>query len=558
MSAKKFRITAKTTFNDVMKSKAETVGDKVFLTYIRDFDKGIDEKYTYLDMHMQSNRVGNGLSKLGVGKGTGISLMEINCPEFLYTLFATFKLGAYVVLINTALKGATLQYIIDHSDSEVLIIHWSMLEQYLNIKDQLPKIKQVIVDVNESSEDFKIPNGMIPFQEIMQAPDNDIEAEIDFDEKAMLMYTSGTTGPPKATTFFYKKFIAGQALQIFTALPMVIGCTSKDVYFTCLPLFHGNALQITTLPAFVSGFQVVLSKRFSASRHWDMCRKYNVTIFNTLGAMPQFLLKQPERPNDGENNVRVVVSAACPKEMIEPFEERYNVSVKEFYGAVDGGGYLLGPFFEKGPIPVGTMGKPLPGTFADIIDEAGNLLGPDEVGELVFLVDKKELDQRKVAYYKDEDSSRKKIREGKDGQLWFHTEDLASKDKDGWFYFVDRKKDAIRRRGENISPWSIECVINQHEKVLESAAYAVKSSEYAEDEVMVSVALKPGENITPEELLDYCQDKMAYFMIPKYIDFIDELPKSEVHRTLKQVLKERGVTKTTFDREKEGYIIKRD
>jgi len=558
MSAKKFRITAKTTFNDVMKNKAETVGDKVFLTYIRDFDKGIDEKYTYLDMHMQSNRVGNGLSKLGVGKGTGISLMEINCPEFLYTLFATFKLGAYVVLINTALKGATLQYIIDHSDSEVLIIHWSMLEQYLNIKDQLPKIKQVIVDVNESSEDFKIPNGMIPFQEIMQAPDNDIEAEIDFDEKAKLMYTSGTTGPPKATTFFYKKFIAGQALQIFTALPMVIGCTSKDVYFTCLPLFHGNALQITTLPAFVSGFQVVLSKRFSASRHWDMCRKYNVTIFNTLGAMPQFLLKQPERPNDGENNVRVVVSAACPKEMIEPFEERYNVSVKEFYGAVDGGGYLLGPFFEKGPIPVGTMGKPLPGTFADIIDEAGNLLGPDEVGELVFLVDKKELDQRKVAYYKDEDSSRKKIREGKDGQLWFHTEDLASKDKDGWFYFVDRKKDAIRRRGENISPWSIECVINQHEKVLESAAYAVKSSEYAEDEVMVSVALKPGENITPEELLDYCQDKMAYFMIPKYIDFIDELPKSEVHRTLKQVLKERGVTKTTFDREKEGYIIKRD
>lgn len=558
MSAKKFRITAKTTFNDVIKNKAETVGDKVFLTYIRDFDKGIDEKYTYLDMHMQSNRVGNGLSKLGVGQGTGISLMEINCPEFLYTLFATFKLGAYVVLINTALKGATLQYIIDHSDSEVLIIHWSMLEQYLNIKNQLPKIKQVIVDVNEAPDDFKIPNGMIPFQELMQASDNDIEAEIDFDEKAMLMYTSGTTGPPKATTFFYKKFIAGQSLQIFTALPMVIGCTSKDVYFTCLPLFHGNALQITTLPGFISEYQVVLSKRFSASRHWDICRKYNVTIFNTLGAMPQFLLKQPERPNDGENDVHIVVSAACPKEMIEPFEKRYNVTVKEFYGAVDGGGYLLGPFFEKGPVPVGTMGKPLPGTFADIIDEAGNLLGPDELGELVFLVDKKELDQRKVTYYKDKESSQEKIREGKDGQLWFHTEDLATKDKDGWFYFVDRRKDAIRRRGENISPWSIERVINQHEKVLESAAYGVKSSEYAEDEVMVSVALKPGEKMTPEELLDYCQDKMAYFMIPRYIDFIDELPKSEVHRTLKQILKERGVTETTYDREKAGYEIKRD
>jgi crotonobetaine/carnitine-CoA ligase len=558
MSAKKFKITAKTTFNDVMKNKAETVGNKVFLTYVRDFDKGIDEKYTYLEMHLQSNRVANGLSKLGVSKGTGISLMEINCPEFLYTLFATFKLGAYVVLINTALMGGTLQYIINHSDTEVVIIHWSFLDQYLNIKDELPKIKHVIIDTSEAPENFNIPNGMMSFQEVLKAPDDDIEVEIDFDEKCMLMYTSGTTGPPKATTFFYRKFIAGQALQIFTALPMVVGVTKKDVYFTCLPLFHGNALQITSLPGFVSEYPVVLSKRFSASRHWDICRKYKVTIFNTLGAMPQFLLKQPERPNDGENDVRIVISAACPKEMIEPFEKRFNVTVKEFYGAVDGGGYLLGPFFEKGPVPAGTMGKPLPGTLADIMDEAGNLLGPDELGELVFLVDRKELDQRKVTYYKDKESTQKKIREGNNGQLWFHTDDLATKDKDGWFYFVDRKKDAIRRRGENISPWSIECVFNQHEKVLESAAYAVKSSEYAEDEVMVSVVLKPGEKVTPEELLDYCQDKMAYFMVPKYIDFVDELPKSEVHRTLKEILKERGVTETTFDREKAGYKVKRD
>jgi len=557
LSSKKFKITRKTTFNDVMKNKTETVGDKVFLTYIRDFDKGIDEKYTYLDMHLQSNRLGNGLSKLGVGKGTGISLMEINSPEFLYSLFATFKLGAYVVLINTALKGVTLQYIIDHSDSEVLIINWSLLESYLNIKDELPKIKHVIIDKSEAPDEFEVPEGILSFQELIQAPDDDIEADIDFDEKSWLMYTSGTTGPPKATTTFYGKSIAGDALKMFSGLPMLLGITKSDTYFTCLPLFHGNALQLTTFPAFLSEFPMVLSKRFSASRHWDICRKYKITMFNTLGAMPQFLLKQPERPNDGENDIRVVVSAACPKEMIEPFEKRYNVEVKEFYGAVDGGGYLLGPFFQKGPVPVGTMGKPLPGSMADVMDENGNLLDPDEVGELVFLVDRKELEQRKVTYYKDEESSKRKIREGPDGKLWFHTEDLATKDEEGWFYFVDRKKDAIRRRGENISPWSIERVINQNEKILESAAYAVKSAEYAEDEVMVSVVLKPGENMTPEELLDYCQDKMAYFMIPRFIDFIDALPKSEVHRTLKQVLKDRGATENTYDREITGYEIKK-
>ena len=557
MPEKRYRITTKTTINDVMKNKADTRGDKVFLTYIRDFDKGIDEKYTYLDMHLQSNRVANGLLKLGVDKSTGISLMEINSPEFLFTLFATFKLGAYVVLINTALKGATLEYIMDHSDSEILIIHWSMLESYMTIKEQLPKIKQVIIDINEAPGDFKMPTGMISLQEVMKASDDDIESDIDFDEKCMLMYTSGTTGPPKATTFFYKKYIAGLSLTTYAGLASILGVTKDDVYYTCLPLFHGNALQLTTLPGIVSEYQIVVSKRFSASRFWDICRKYEVTIFNLLGAMPQFLLKQPERPNDNENKVKVVISAACPKEMVEPFEKRYNLAIKEFYGAVDGGGYLLGPFFQKGPIPVGTMGKPLPGSVADIMDESGKLMPPNEVGELVFLVNKGEIEQRKVTYYKDEKSSQNKIQKGNDGKLWFHTQDLATKDEDGWFYFVDRKKDAIRRRGENISPWSIERVINQNNKILESAAYAVKSAEYAEDEVMVSVVLKPGENMTPEELLDYCQDKMAYFMIPRFIDFIDELPKSEVHRTLKQILKDRGATENTYDREKTGYEIKK-
>ena len=551
-----FKLTPTTTFNDVMKNKAENVGEKVFLTYIRDFDKHIDEKYTYRDMHLYSNRVGNGLSKLGVQKGTGISLMEINSPEFLFTVFAAWKLGAYVVLINTALKGVTLQYIIDHSDSELLVIHWSKIDAYLDIKDQLPKIKQVIVELNNAPEDFKLPEGMLSFQEIIKAPDDDLDVKIDFDEKSYLMYTSGTTGPPKATTFFYKKSIAGKALQTFSGLMAIFGAKDDDILFTCLPLFHGNALQVTTLPGYMTETPIVLSKRFSASRLWDICRKYNVTTFNLLGAMPQFILKQPERPNDSENKVRVIISAACPKELVIPFEKRFNVEIKEFYGAVDGGGYLLGPFFQKN-VPVGSMGKPLGGTVADIMGEEGDLLEPNIVGELVFLIKKGELEQRKVTYYKDEGSTKDKIREAKDGNLWLHTGDLATKDPEGWFYFVDRKKDSIRRRGENISPWSVERVINQHEKVLESAAYAVKTSEVAEDEVMVSVVLRSDETLTYEELLDYCQGKMAYFMVPRFINFIETLPKSEVHRTLKQILKDKGVTETTYDREKTDYEIKK-
>jgi crotonobetaine/carnitine-CoA ligase len=173
------------------------------------------------------------------------------------------------------------------------------------------------------------------------------------------------------------------------------------------------------------------------------------------------------------------------------------------------------------------------------------------------LVREKEVESRKVKYYKDEESSKRLISEAKDGQKWFHTGDLAFKDSEGWFYFVDRKKESIRRRGENIAPYSIERVINLHDKVLESAAFGVKS-ELGEDEVMVSVVLQPGKQMTPEELLDFCQGKMAYFMIPRYIDFVEKLPKSEVHRIMKRFLKERGVTETTYDREKAGYEIKRD
>jgi crotonobetaine/carnitine-CoA ligase len=165
--------------------------------------------------------------------------------------------------------------------------------------------------------------------------------------------------------------------------------------------------------------------------------------------------------------------------------------------------------------------------------------------------------QREVKYYKDEEASKNLVREGKDGQKWFHTGDMAYKDKDGWFFFVDRKKDSIRRRGENIASFSIEKVINLHDKVLESAAYGVKS-ELGEDEVMVAVVMKPGESMAPKELLDFCQGKMAYFMIPRYIDFVEKLPKSEVHRIMKRFLKERGVTETTYDREKTNYKIKRN
>jgi crotonobetaine/carnitine-CoA ligase len=207
------------------------------------------------------------------------------------------------------------------------------------------------------------------------------------------------------------------------------------------------------------------------------------------------------------------------------------------------------------------MGRPPEGTVAEVMDDDLKILGPDEVGELVFFVKEEEKDSRKVSYYKNPEASASRIQTASDGRSWFLTGDLATRDENGWFYFVDRKKDSIRRRGENIAAWSIERAINEHVKVLESAAYGIKGhqvgEDYAEDEVMVALVMQPNETMLPEELLDFLQDKLAYFQIPRFIDFVEALPKSKVHRIMKRFLKERGVTETTYDREKAGYEIKR-
>ena len=561
MVKKKEGITAKTSIGDVIKGKAERVGKKVFLTYIRDFNKGIEEKYTYKDMHIQSNRLANSLKNLGLKKGDGISIFEINSPEYLFSLFSAFKMGCYVVLVNIGLRGDGLQYIIDHSDSKAFFLHWTLIDAYLNIKDNLPKVKHVIVDINEAPADFKLPSGTISLQSLMEAPDDDIEVEIDPTAIAYLIYTSGTTGLPKATSFFYGKSLMGDALAFTGLLAFAMG-RPGDVLYTCLPLFHGNALQLTTMPGFMMEWPVVLSKRFSATRFWDIIRKYKITNFNLLGSMPQYLLKQPPKDSDKDNKVWRVNSAACPKELIRDFEERFDLKVYEGYGAVDGGGFFLGTYGRDAENPpVGTMGKPAVNMIAEIMDDDGKIFTePENVGELVFLVKEEEKAQRQVKYYKDEAASKSLIQKGADGQLWFHTGDLATKDKDGWFFFVDRKKDSIRRRGENIAAWSIERVINAHDKVLESAAYGIKASQvgedYAEDEVMVAVVLKPGEMIAPEELLKFCEGKLATFQIPRFLEFVDKLPKSEVHRIMKRYLKDQGVSEKTYDRESGTFFKK--
>jgi len=512
-----------TTLAALIEAQAEALGDKDFL-YME------DRVISFSELNRQVNRAANGLAGLGVKRGVGVSIMMPNSPEWLFAYYATQKLGAYAIPVNVALKGEGLRHVIDHSDSSILICHPDYGEAIQAICGALPKLQQIVVNTADAPEGWRLPQGWRTLAEVMETSDANPAVEIDGEAISALMYTSGTTGPPKGVVNRYTGInIAG--LRMFGAV-----LKPDDVLYTCLPLFHANALFLTTMRALVMGMPMGLSRRFSASRFWDEIRRYGATTFNALGAMIPILMKQPERSDDADNPVHTVFSAACPASVWAEFEKRFAVHIIEGYAAVDGGGFAV---FNFGNAPKGSFGKPM--NPIRIVDDDGREVPAGEPGELIFEVD--DARRRRVEYYKNEQASDAKIRDG-----WFHTGDLVYADEEGHLYFVDRKTDSLRRRGENISSWEVEREIDRHPAVLESAVFGVPS-DLGEDEVMAVVVLKEGATLAPEALIRHCEEQMARFMVPRYIEFRDALPKTGTHRIQKSSLKREGVGPKTWDRE---------
>ncbi|MGB9499047.1 MAG: AMP-binding protein [Dissulfuribacterales bacterium] len=508
----------------LLESRARKVPSKIFLLYD-------DESFTYREMDENANQMANFFLQHGGGKGKGLGIFMRNSPRFLDLFFGAQKIGMYLVPINPELKGDGLVYLINHSDIEGLVIDAELIESINLISDHLENIKNIIVnDIEKETKDIPLIEQMIPLSRAHDMSLKNPGIGYNRDDMCLIIYTSGTTGRPKGVVYRYKKSSV-KLLSFFAHILL----SENDIYYTCLPLCHGNALFITTTMSMARCATMALSRKFSASRFWEQVRKYNATVFNTIGSVIPILMKQPEKASDRQNSVKFVFSAACPTEMWEPFENRFGIKLYEGYGAVDGGGKGI---MNLGTAPVGSLGKPQNPKEIKIVDESGNLVSTGKAGELMFKVKSGTI---AVEYYKNKDATLKKSKDG-----WLNTGDFVRQDKDGFIYFVGRNTESMRKGGDNVSAYEVEHVIMEHPAVEDVAVYAVPS-EMSEDEIMAAVKRVEGQSLTPGELRDFLSDKLAKYAIPRYIRFVEEFPKTTSHRIIKRELEEEGVTSDTHD-----------
>ena len=491
-----------------------------------------DDEIPWRDVLANAQRAANGLLELGVRPGERVAILMGNRPEFIWAHLGILFIGALSVPVNISQRGATLQHILADSDAVAVIFQDDLRGALQAVRPGLPALRSTVV-IDGATGD----GADWDFDRLMAGEDR--EPEVDLAEATGgvgMMYTSGTTGPPK-----------GVVATGYDTSPLLVilgesGVQPGETMYSPLPLFHGNALLVSAIGSMMLDAKFALGERFSASRFFDDCRKYEAVEFNTLGGMISILLKQPPRPDDADNPVRTVLSAGCPPDRWEDFERRFGVRIVEWFGMVDSPGFLLN---TEGR--VGSMGKPISGIEFQIIDDDERPVGPNTVGELVFRHPQGQL----TYYHKLPDATEGAYRGG-----WFHTGDLGERDDDGFYYYRGRKKESMRRIGENISAWEIETVLNGHPLVLECAAHAVQS-ELGEDEVKVAVVLQPDAQATPEELLDFCTGRMAHYAVPRYVEFVDTLPKTETQRIQYAALKQRGVTPDTWDRVAAEYKVER-
>ncbi|HEY0761386.1 MAG TPA: long-chain-fatty-acid--CoA ligase [Pyrinomonadaceae bacterium] len=491
---------------ELLKQRVDAAPDKPFL-----FSEADNRQFTYKQFEVAVGRTARMLAAEGVGKGDVVSLLMPNSVEYVIAYFACWQIGALAGPINSLLKSQEMAYVISNSEAKALLVNSEFLPVIESIRNELPSLEAVILFDNEAEATSAHSDGPAP------------SADIDCDHESIIIYTSGTTGKPKGCLLTHGNLIAN-ARQISQWL----GFTEKDRLLTMMPLFHMNAVSVTTMSALYAGGSSVVSQKFSASRFWQIVSEYQITSFGSVATMLSMLLTTypdgvPGSLKTDQLRFAMCGSAPVPAEVLRRFEERFNCLVIEGYGLSESTcrSTFNPPDQRRRP---GSCGVPI-GNEMRVVDEEDREVPDGELGEIVLRGE-----NILKGYYKNDTANATAFRNG-----WFHTGDIGYRDADGFYFIVDRKSDMIIRGGENIYPREIDEVLYQHPAIAAAAAVGVPDALYGE-EVAAVVVLKPGMNTSAEEVIDYCKARLADYKCPKTVHFVDDIPKGPTGKLLKREL----------------------
>jgi len=485
-----------------------------------------DVRWSYAQAADAAARMAGTLRAASIGSGDRVAIICSNRIELLGLLLGCAWLGAVAVPINVASRGPQLQHMLSNSSARLLVIETDYIENLAMLDAHALALEAIWTIGAPGALRFgSIVPAAMPAQQSPIAP-----ATLKPSDLWMILYTSGTTGPSKGVCCPHAQYFwwgANSAAQLEVR--------SGDVLCTTLPLFHTNAIN-TFCQALLTGASVRYEKRFSASGFFPALAQHRATITYVLGAMVPILLSRPEATEEHAHTTRIALAPGVPAQFHGEFTRRTGIRLIDGWGSTETN-FVLGTTAAH-PQP-GLMGPVFEGFQARVVDDQDHELPDGTAGELIVRAD--EPLAFATGYFGAPEKTAEAWR-----NLWFHTGDRVVRQADGYFRFVDRLKDAIRRRGENISSFEVEQVLLSHPAVANAAAFPVPSP-LAEDEVMAAVVLHPGRELAPADLIAYCAPRLPYFALPRYLEFMSELPMTENGKVQKYKLRERGITARTWD-----------
>jgi len=499
---------------DLLRQRAAQAPDKHFL-----FSETDGRKFSYTEFEAAVDRVSCMLAARGVRKGDVVSLLMPNSAEYIIAYFACWKLGAIAGPINSLLKAQEIAFVISDSEAKVLLVHSDFLSTINSVRSELTSLKTVIQFDDEEK-------ALKEFHEEGTSHDERLpEVDIDTEAEAIIIYTSGTSGKPKGCLLTHGNLIAN-ARQISEWL----GFTKDDRLLTIMPLFHMNAVSVTTMSALYAGGSTVVSPKFSASRFWQIIADYKITSFGSVATMLSMLLTTypdgvPKGLKTDQLRFAMCGSAPVPAEVMKCFEETFNCLVIEGYGLSESTcrSTFNPPDERRRP---GSCGKPI-GNEMRVVDDDDKEVADGQLGEIVLRGE-----NILKGYYRNPAATATAFRNG-----WFHTGDVGYRDAEGFFFIVDRKSDMIIRGGENIYPREIDEVLYQHPAVAAAATIGVPDQLYGE-EVAAFIVVRAGREATEEEIVAFCRARLADYKCPKTVRFVKEIPKGPTGKLLKRELRE--------------------